>query len=197
MNTIKLLVASVAAGIASTAYSNSISIFDDTFSFLNGSSSVANGTYDARWGTFSGGVFTPFLGASENVNNSGYIALDPFGNEIQVSFAQTNNNVVAASTQLALAFTATLDGSSYSDSAPQVILTDASWVAPTFVFLSTPIVQFSMTANTTALRGTYSFNGGNQVLNIASSAIPEPSSFAAIAGLGILGFAASRRRRVA
>ncbi len=105
----KSLAVALLALMSTSVYANSISIFDDTFTFLSGATPVANGTYDARWGTYSGGVFTQFLAAADNTANSGYIAVDPFGNEIQVSFAQTNNSAVAPSTQLALAFTPTLD----------------------------------------------------------------------------------------
>lgn len=41
---------------------------------------------------------------------------------------------------------------------------------------------------------TYSFNQLNGVLSVTLSAIPEPASYAALAGLGILGFAVYRRR---
>ena len=38
--------------------------------------------------------------------------------------------------------------------------------------------------------------GGVQYLTVQSSAVPEPSTYAAFAGLGVLGFAAWRRRKV-
>ncbi len=42
---------------------------------------------------------------------------------------------------------------------------------------------------------TYSFDQGNGVLSVTASAVPEPATYAALAGLGILGFAVHRRRR--
>jgi hypothetical protein len=190
----KLLVPAFIA-VSSIGFSNSVSISDSTFDFFNGATEVTTGAYDARWGTFSAGVFTPFLGVTSTENNLGYF--DASGPEIAVTLSQGNNNVVSASSQLALALTLSDYASDYSNSAPQVIVTDPSWLAPTFVFLTDPQIAFNFSSNTTALRGSYSFNGGNDVLNVVSSVIPEPSSYAAIVGLGILGFAASRRRRVA
>ena len=45
----------------------------------------------------------------------------------------------------------------------------------------------------------YVFDAGSRSLTVqfASSAIPEPSTFAALAGLGVLGMAVLRRRRSA
>ncbi|MBC8009059.1 MAG: autotransporter-associated beta strand repeat-containing protein [Burkholderiales bacterium] len=71
---------------------------------------------------------------------------------------------------------------------------------------STIYTLFSVSGTTTnignvtigALAGydsSLSLSGNNVVLTLTSSAIPEPSSAAALAGLSILGFAALRRRR--
>jgi len=175
---------------SSAAFANSVGIADFTFSFFNGPSAVTTGAYDARWGSFSGGLFTPFLGAVSTNDNLGYF--DASGPEIAVTFAQIDNSNVAAGTQLSLSLTLAEYASIFSNAAPQVILTDPSWIAPTFVFLTEPQIVFSFTSNTTAQRGLFSFNGGNEILN---TVIPEPSSFAALAGLAAVGMVVTRRRR--
>ncbi len=76
-----------------------------------------------------------------------------------------------------------------------------------FVDGSTLIAALSTDANTSSLYTINtttgaatligSFGGGIQAVAVAPGAIPEPSSFAALAGLAGLGLAASRRRRAA
>ena len=58
--------------------------------------------------------------------------------------------------------------------------------------------DFGSTLTLTAARAAIATNqsrGTNLIDNVNISAIPEPSAFAALAGLGVLGLAATRRRR--
>lgn len=171
-----------------SASASSVSLFDDSFSITN-----ATGTIAARWGTYSGGNFTPFLGSIYNSNNSGYA--DVSTPELSVSISQSDNSVVASNTQLALAIVNIAETDSYSSSALQVVLTDSSWLAPTFV--SGPsTVSFNFSSNTTALRGTFNYSAlGNDTITLATTAVPEPASAAMLGGLFALGYTVTRRRR--
>lgn len=194
MNTSTKITFLAAAGLAaSSAFANSVALTDFSFSLFNGDVQVADATLDVRWGTYSGGVFTPFLSAAYNDNNTGYADLS--SPELSVSLTQGDNVAVPAGTVLALAITNFDFGTTYTPSEFEVILTDPTWVAPTFALVGLPDLDLTLTSNTTALKGQYSFNGGNEILNL--QAIPEPSAFAALAGLAVLGGVATRRRRSA
>lgn len=185
------------AGSLSAQTFTGVNLFDDTFSLINGTTPVTTGTYEVRWGSYSGSVFTPYFGVPAGVANDGYVG-NPFGAfELFASLTTADNTVISANTQLYLAVTLLADQANYVSSANEIILTDPSWLAPSFALVGDP-KDVSLTASTTALKGSYSFNGGNQILTIGSATvIPEPSSFAALAGLAAVGMAASRRRRSA
>ena len=189
MNLKKILLSASVLLAACSVKANSVSIYDDSFSLFNGATQITTGTYNVLWGTFTGGAFTPLLGVAPSDDNSAYI--DVASPELSATFTQTNNSNITAGSQFALAITLLADNTDYVSSLNEVILTDTSWTAPTFVFLADPIISFELTNSTTALKGSYSFNGGNQVLTI----IPEPSTYAALAGVAVLGLAALRRRR--
>ena len=185
-----LLGASILAAV-STVNANSVSLYDDSFSFFNGNTEITSGTYNVLWGTYSSGSFTPLLGVAPSDDNSGYMDISGINQELTATLAQSNNNNIAAGAQLALAITLQADNTNYDPLPLKVVLTDPTWVAPTFVFLSDPIISVELTNSTTALSGVYSYNGGNEIL----STVPEPSTFAALAGVSVLGLAALRRRR--
>lgn len=82
------------------------------------------------------------------------------------------------------------------------LLADASWVTPsdggsnenTYQIISSGGNGFfGANANTLQLTNSQA----RSILSVGGVAIPEPSSFAALAGLGILGVVATRRRRSA
>lgn len=79
-----------------------------------------------------------------------------------------------------------LDGDSYS------IWTSESWVVPADGSAYTFTAGAVGAAQLPSLSGAPTFTG-----TIIGSAIPEPASFAALAGLGMLGLASMRRRRAA
>lgn len=81
-----------------------------------------------------------------------------------------------------------------SNEAARVILTDPFWVAPTW----TPdwgITQYFFTQSTQAVFGTFSYNGGNEKIGLATPSIPEPSSLSLLA-LGGVVVALRRRKQV-
>lgn len=178
------------------AQSTGFNLFDDSFTFFNGAQQVNTGLYEVRWGTYSGEVFTPFFGTAATISNDGYLG-DPFGAfEIYASITTADNTVIPLNTSIYLAITLLPNDANYTSGSLEVILTDPSWKAPTFVLAGDPL-DVSFTASTTAVKGNFSFNAGNEIITIATAAIPEPSSFAALTGIGIMGFIATRRRRSA
>lgn len=184
---------------APIVHAGSITVYDEVFQLKYNGVTVTTGSYEIVWGTYSTGVFTPYLGNANNSDNSGYA--DVTIPELSVSFSAASNvNAVVGSTA-AMAILYAADNAPYSVSTPQIILTDPSWTVPAFS-LTGPDLDFSFTSNTTAYNvgafaSTFSYNAGNEIINIATAAIPEPSSFAALAGLAMLGFAGMRKRRSA
>ena len=195
-----ILVALAAISSAMAQVRTGIHIIDTSFSLSDGSTAITTSTplLEVRWGTFSGGVFAPVGGNTAISENAGYLG-DSFGDgflTVEATLAYATNNVIAAGTPLALAITSIADDGVYSSSAPQVILTDSSWVVPTFDAFAPLALEAIFSSSTTAVRGQYVFSStGNDTLNFQSSAIPEPSTFAALAGVAVLGLAALRRRR--
>lgn len=192
----KITLATVSAALGcSFAQANVIGLYDENFSIFNGATKITAGVFEARWGTYANNVFTPFFGTNAVAQNAGYVDVET--PEFVTNLSQLNNNTVAAGTPLFLAVTLLADGAAYASSNTEAILSDPTWVAPTFVSTPTPFISVFFTANTTALKGQYSFNSGNEIINLTSTVIPEPSSFAALAGLAVVGMAATRRRRSA
>lgn len=191
MNIIKKTVLALALTSSAFAGSYIIEDFDYTLN-LNGSA-ISLSTFEARWGTFSGQVFTPLFGIPATDLNKGYIS--SAGDDMTVSLSAPDNSApLALNTPLALALTTIADDADYSASAAQIVLIDPSWKAPSFTITSSDTTTFS--ANTTVLgAGTFSYNSGIEIINIVTTAIPEPSTFAALAGVSVLGLAALRRRR--
>lgn len=188
-----LLAATLSAGaFASLSNANTFGLYDDTFSLFNGETAITSGVFEARWGSWDGSLFTPYLGNNAVAGNSGYIDIE--SPELVANLSQGDNNNVPVGASLFLALTLIPDDGVYVSSNTEAILTDPSWVAPTFVFLENPFISAVFSQNTTAVKGQFSFNGGNEIINLV---IPEPSSFAAIAGLAVVGMAATRRRRSA
>jgi hypothetical protein len=193
--------------VALTAISSSIAqvhtgihLIDTSFNLSDGSTAITTSTplLEVRWGTYAGSVFTPVGGVSAITENAGFLG-DPFGDgflTVEATLAYANNTVIAAGTPLALAITSIADDGNYSSSASQVILTDSSWVVPTFDAFAATALEAVFSASTVAVRGQYVFSAvGNDTLNFQSTVIPEPSTYAALAGVAVLGLAALRRRR--
>ena len=192
-----LFVSSAAALTAGT-----VTLSDLNFSFQLNGTNVASGLYEVRWGTVSSGVFTPLFGNTNVTDNGAYI--DTGTPELLATFSAADNNAIASGAPLALSLSTLVDDSSYAlaTNLNSIVLTDPLWVAGTFTLVAPDLVyNFSTNTAVSLLTGqnpatSFAFNGGNETINIVTgAAIPEPSTFAALAGVSVLGLAALRRRR--
>jgi hypothetical protein len=175
----------------------SVTVEDFSVTAFYPASTPITGTISAMWGSYSGGVFSPFFSSTQSAINTGY--LDGAGNELAVVLTQSDNNTITAGANLFVSIFNVPGGSgtsTWNSGAPQIILSDPTWVAPTFT-LTTPTDVFGLTASTVALpfngaTGTYSFNAGSPSVTLA---VPEPSTYALLSLFGIaLGGYAYRRR---
>lgn len=168
-----------------------LSLYDDSFTISGLPTAFNSSILSARWGVWSAGTST-FTQAVTSSVAAGYV--DIATPELSVTLSQINNNIYASGTQMALAIFASSAGDSqalnWGASIPAYhgIFTDTSWVAPSFSN-SPAFVNFTLTANTTALVGGYAFNSGNQTLTL----IPEPSSLS-LGALGLVSVLALRRK---
>jgi len=155
-------------------------------------------TLGVRWGTWNSGTST-FTQTVFGDANSGYAYTA--GNELAAYFSATSNSTYSVGTQFAVAFfakTNLADCSNLDWNSTGVnygaVLTDASWIAPAFNNTTAP-VTFNMGSSTSALKGSYSYNSGNQGIGLVNlAAVPEPS-VAALFALGTVGLVALRARR--
>ncbi|MEI6492742.1 MAG: PEP-CTERM sorting domain-containing protein [Verrucomicrobiota bacterium] len=194
-NSLKLLVllALVSLGVSNVLQAETLSIFDDSFIVSN--YPVTSNILSGRWGTWDSlnSVFTQAVTSSLN---AGYVDLST--PELSITLNQLNNTVYTAGTPLALAiFT---DGSADAQTlnwggtvTRAAVLTDSSWVAPTFGNNANP-VDWVFTINTAAVKGTFSYNAGNQLIGLAT--VPEPTTWALLAGSLTMVMVFRRRSRV-
>ena len=171
--------------VAESKAVSSIVLYDDSFSVIMNNSPVNNRYMSALWGIYNNGIFSALP------NGTGFVDTGVDFLEMQINYSKIDNSEIAVNTQLALAiydadlvnFTAVPYNSSYD----KAILTDASWRAP--LFDTTPNMEsFVFSSNTTALVGTFSYNGGNEVIGV----VPEPSA-ASLMVLGALSLFALRK----
>ena len=177
---------------ASQAGTFSISSEDLT---ISGISTIISGL----WGSYSSGVFTPLLTSTPTPGqNTGYYDGTSTTKELDVTLSQNNNNTILVGASLYLSIYNLPEGSAYSATANQIVLSDPTWIAPTFGISSSSSPEF--TANTVVNNlsgftgGSYSYNAGNP--SISLSAVPEPSTYALLA-IGAVGLFFSFRRRKA
>jgi len=162
------------------------------------STQLTTGIIATIWGLYDSGtkVFTPLISATPSASNSGFLDLP--NTELFLNLVQGDNINVAVGSLLYAAIYNLPEGSTYNMTIAQAILTDPSWVAPTFTF-STPTLTFNLTANTTTVltngagQGLYNYNGGSPEVTLA---IPEPTTMALLAGSLTAIMVLRRRRRI-
>ena len=197
------LVAIVAA--TSSLKAETIQIYDTSF-VVNGVPALAVGNFiSGRWGQWDSATAT-FKQAVITSLNTGYVDLTPSAKELSITLNQTSNSTYATGTSMALAIFAsnstdssalnwslTSNGARQASVVAYAVLTDSSWTAPTFANNALP-VNFTFTANTQAVLGSFTGGaaGGAGIQTITM--IPEPSS-ASLLGLGVAGLVALRARR--
>ncbi len=202
-----ILLTGLVAIVATTSNlkAETLSIYDDSF-VVNGVPSLAVGNIiSGRWGLWNAGTAT-FNQAIVNSLSAGYVDLSPSAEELSITLNQTSNSTYAAGTSMALAIFAsnsvdsqalnwslTPGGAKQASIVAWAVLTDSTWVAPTFANNANP-VDVTFTANTQAVIGSFSGGaaGGAGIQTITM--IPEPSS-ASLLALGVAGLVALRARR--
>lgn len=176
---------------------STISLQDFDFNILISGTSF-NAALSGVWGTWNNGTstFTPVR--STWGQGYGYVATDP---EILITLNQTDQSTgyqIPNGSPLALGIynfpdqsTTGANGWGYavSNGLARAVLTDVSWTAPTWTPTGNDKTVF-FTANTTAMLGSFSYNGGNEVITL----IPEPTS-ASLLSLGFVTLYALRKRR--
>jgi len=182
-----------------------LSIYDDSF-VVNGVPSLAIGKIiSGRWGLWDAGTKT-FSQAIVSSLSAGYVDLSPSAKELSITLNQTSNSTYAAGTPVALAIFAsnsadsqalnwslTANGAKQSSIVAWAVLTDSSWVIPTFANNAVP-VDVTFTANTQAVLGSFSGGAAGGLGTQTITMIPEPSS-ASLLALGVAGLVALRARR--
>ena len=187
----------------SSLKAETISIYDDSFVVSGVPALAAGGILSGRWGQWNVGTAT-FNQAIVSSLNAGYVDLG--SPELSITLNQTTPTTYAAGTSMALAIFAsnsadsqalswslTTGGAKQASVVAWAVLTDSSWVAPSFANNALD-VPFTFTANTQAVVGSFSggATGGAGIQTI--TIIPEPSS-ASLLALGVAGLVALRARR--
>lgn len=171
-----------------------LSIFDDSFTFVSAQSLLDGQTYSARFGVWNGDFDQRVTGPANTGVMEISLSSDFF--ELTAGVSQIDNTNFAVGEQFSVAIFS--DGSNdaqalnWSDGSliDFVILTDPSWLIPTFSNNSA-FIFYSFSSNTTAVAGGFDWNGGSPIL----TAVPEPSTYAAIVGLLALAMVGYRRFR--
>lgn len=190
MKILKAVISFIASCASLSAGSLTLSNFN--ISAFIGATEITGATSIAvRYGTYSSSTFTPLFGNTYNSGNSGYF--NGADKELILTLNQSDNTLFTAGNQLYISVLNLSELSNYSSSSAQVILTDTSWLVPTFSLVSSNSINF--TTNTSAVQGTYQYNAGSPVLGL--TAVPEPATYAALFGVASLGVCVWRKRRKA
>ena len=201
-----LIIQAVLAAVVGTTSlkAETLAIYDTSF-IVDGVPTLAVGGFiSARWGQWNA-VEGKFNQAIVSGLNAGYADLAS-PRELSATLNQTSNSTYAPGSLLALAIFASNSGDSsainWSVTAGGVrqasvvayaVLTDSAWVAPNFAN-NTVSVNYTFTANTQAVLGSFSGGAAGGVGIQTITMVPEPSS-ASLLALGVAGLVALRIRR--
>ena len=181
-----LIVATALTALGFQGQASTVRIFDSSLTINNSPALSSTAVIGARLGVWNG---TSFTAAPLSVA-AGYFDNDLVELSATISASANSTVGINAGNLFALAIYNAPSTSAYSAVVNQAILTDASWIMPALDF-SLTVNNFALTANTVARVGTYSFNGGNNIIGLG--VIPEPSS-ASLLALGTLGLWLMRRK---
>jgi hypothetical protein len=185
----KILMTLAATLMVVQAQASSVKVYDDSLSVLVSGVPYTTITSDlgARLGLWSAGTFTQFSGSG------GYYSADL--GELSTVLDKTSNIApYTANTQFAIAVYNKAANLDFASNVAFAVLTDTTWKIPAFD-LGTSVTTFSLNSTTSALAGTYSYNGGTQIIGLTNlAAVPEPS-VASLFALGTVGLVALRARR--
>jgi len=204
----KTLLSGVFAVIATcpSLKAETLSIYDDTF-IVNGLPPLAvGGILSGRWGQWNAVTSTFTQAIIDNTAAAGYVDQRGTTKELEITLNQTSNSTYVSGSLLALAifssnsansqalsWSLTPGGARQAAITAWAVLTDASWVAPSFSLVG-PQVDFTFTANTQAVQGSFSGGAAGGVGIQTITMIPEPSSVSLLA-IGVAGLVALRARR--
>jgi len=171
-------------------------ILQDADYVINGAPAGATQTVSLRFGIWNS-VAQTFTQSGSGDFHLGYATMA--GDEMQITLNQTDNTLIGATQQLALAvFT---NGSANAGpldysllNAPyRAILVNSAWVAGTFAN-NTDERFFDLDGNTTAVIGGYTYGGGTQTISL----VPEPNTTALIlTGISSMLFSRRRKQKIA
>jgi hypothetical protein len=177
---------------ANASWAETLSIYDDSFTMVNVPGSVgSSGILSGRWGVWDSSTST-FTQAVTSTLAAGYVDLS--GPELSITLNQITNATYTNGTLMALAiFTNGSSDSQALNYSPtynfRAVLIDPLWQAVGFAN-NANMVNYVFSSNTTAVVGSYSYNGGADVITL----VPEPATGSLLL-LGGVGLVALRRLR--
>lgn len=181
-----------ASGVHATGFSIEI---EDIYTLYDSTGSVSADVTFA-FGTFAEG-FVPTVAnvdewSSHWLTGGDAMGVIEGGTYWTTYFNLAHNNVIAVGAQLYAWAYNILD--TESGNAQWLLLSDPEWLGAASAPADWTQHDFVFSSNTLALIGSFDFDAKTGQLG-SLSAVPEPATYAALFGVGALGFALFRRRR--
>ena len=157
-------------------------------------------TMTASGGSFSVNDFRFGIGSDQQIDDSGEFVSFSFNTSGTLNFLAFASTTLASDESMtlsadtpALSYTLNGDGSALPNATTYSSSLGSNWDSSRdqFTFTGSSIGFTSLTVFTLAPN---SSGGGLAGISITTAAVPEPSTYAAILGLAVLGFVACRRR---